>query len=117
MIYGELKTFVDAAKKEYQENGVVTFQGLVDRGVKSHTIHELRLDHIVGGKDDKLFIAWHNNKFYPEATVDMKMNALKPHDFSDVYKIIEDISKDDTKENELVNMFRLRKALDNEVFF
>ena len=112
MTYEDLKTFVDVAKAQFAKDHKVTFQGLVDAGVKPLTIHELRLEHIVGGKDDTMFIAWHTNKFYPDATIDRKMSLLKPHNFSEVYQIIDDIIKDTSKENELINMYSLKKALD-----
>ena len=112
MTYEDFKIFVDAAKAQFAKEHKVTFQGLVDAGVKLLTINELRLEHIVGGKDDSMFIAWHTNKFYPDATIDRKMSLLKPHDFSEVYQIIDDIVKDTTKENELTNMYSLKKALD-----
>ena len=112
MIYEDLKTFVDAAKAQFAKEKKVTFQELCNQGVKPLTIQELRLEHIVGGKDDPMFIAWHTNKFYPEATIDNKMNLLKPHDFSEVYKIIDNIVKDTAKENELTNMYSLKKALE-----
>lgn len=112
MIYEDLKTFVDAAKAQFAREKKVTFQKLCDDGVKPLTIQELRLEHIVGGKDDPMFIAWHTNKFYPEATIDYKMSLLKPHDFSEVYRIIDDIAKDTSKENELTNMYSLKKALE-----
>ena len=112
MTYEDFKTFVNAAKAQFTKEKKVTFQGLVDAGVKPLTIHELRLEHIVGGKDDQMFIAWHTNKFYPDATVDRKTSLLKPHDFSEVYQIIDDIVKDTSKENELTNMYSLKKALD-----
>lgn len=112
MIYEDLKIFVDAAKAQFAREKKVTFQKLCDDGVKPLTIQELRLDHVVGGKDDPMFIAWHTNKFYPEATIDHKMSLLKPHDFSEVYKVIDDIIKDTSKENELTNMYSLKKALE-----
>lgn len=112
MIYEDLKTFVDAAKAQFAKEKKVTFQELCNQGVKPLTIHELRVEHIVGGKDDPMFIAWHANKFYPEATIDRKMSLLKPHDFSEVYRIIDEIVKDTTKENELTNMYSLKKALE-----
>ena len=112
MIYEDLKIFVDAAKAQFAKEKKVTFQELCNQGVKPLTIQELRLEHIVGGKDDPMFIAWHTNKFYPEATIDYKMSLLKPHDFSEVYNIIDDIIKDTSKENELTNMYSLKKALE-----
>lgn len=112
MTYEDLKTFVDTAKAQFTKEHKVTFQGLVGAGVKPLTIHELRLEHIVGGKDDPMFIAWRLNKFYPDATIDRKMSLLKPHDFSEIYQIIDDIIKDTSKENELTNMYSLKKALD-----
>ena len=112
MTYEDFKTFVDAAKAQFAKEHKVTFQGLVDAGVKPLTINELRLEHIVGGKDDTMFIAWYTNKFYPDATIDQKMSLLKPHNFSEVYQIIDDIVKDTSKENELINMYSLKKALD-----
>lgn len=112
MIYEDLKTFVDAAKVQFAKEKKVTFQELCNQGVKPSTIQELRLEHIVGGKDDPMFVAWHINKFYPEATIDYKMSLLKPHDFSEVYRIIDNIVKDIAKENELANMYSLKKALE-----
>lgn len=112
MTYEDFKTFVDAAKAQFAKEHKVTFQGLVDTGVKPLTINELRLEHIVGGKGDSMFIAWHANKFYPDATIDRKMSLLKPHNFSEIYQIIDGIVKDTSKENELTNMYSLKKALD-----
>lgn len=88
----DVKEFKETKKllcKLLSEKALLTKENMVSAGIQPAWISEMQLKHIFGRGNDQgvIFVNWHTNKFYPDATLDTYKPDLSANLLQEVEKL------------------------------